>query len=359
MDADRFLQCRNTIAKHLGLSRNAAAGLVRRMPEADCQAVIAAGRRLRGAGAVAIRHITAPYREPVPAYPGPGRRVRLRGVVGRPTLDGPSTGMFALQQALRAEIGRRRIDWLTISGEAHPDDLLWFWNWQDKEELLWWDGVGRPYVCGPNILFGVSWDARADEAERTACDSPHCRLIFTESAWYGRLIQRHRGPTSLCPLVLWPYPIDPAPGPPVVPPRYDLLVFVKSGPVELAEPLAGRYPRSIVLRYGHFHRPELFEAARQSRACVYLSEDDRGPLALAEILCGGCPAVGVERGAPWVNIGGTGICLKRFELPAITEAVEELLTWDRDQVHRVAREYFDPQRVAGIVLEALDRARHH
>ncbi len=45
------------------------------------------------------------------------------------------------------------------------------------------------------------------------------------------------------PIVLWPYPIDPLPGGPL-PPRYDLLIYEKSGfgralPEPIAAALAG------------------------------------------------------------------------------------------------------------------------
>jgi hypothetical protein len=56
----------------------------------------------------------------------------------------------------------------------------------------------------------------------------------------------------------------------------------------------------------------LFEAARRSRACAYLADDDHGPLALQEILLDGCPTVGVRTGASFVRDGVTGFVVERL-----------------------------------------------
>lgn len=279
--------------------------------------------------------------------------------MNRPLGRGPSNGMYALQKALLARKAAGEADWLEISGPASPADLIWFWNWQDIGELLAWDAAGRPYVCGPNILFGLSWKPGAGRGERQILESPRCRLLFTESDWYARLIDEHRRPMNTAPLVVWPYPIDPRPEGPLFHAKYDLLIYSKSGPAGLAEGLARRFERSLLVRYGSFQRTELWEAARQSRACIYLSGDDRGPLALAEILLAGCPAIGIERGAPWIEAGRTGIRIDRLDLASIEAAAVQILDgdWSRDRVREIALERFDPQRVAGVVLNALDRAR--
>jgi hypothetical protein len=62
-----------------------------------------------------------------------------------------------------------------------------------------------------------------------------------------------------------------------------------------------------VLNYGQYKREQLFEAARRSRACAYLADDDHGPLALQEILLAGCPVVGVRTGAPFIHDGIPGV----------------------------------------------------
>jgi hypothetical protein len=74
----------------------------------------------------------------------------------------------------------------------------------------------------------------------------------------------------------------------------------------LLEHLAETFPRHIQIHYGLYQREELFEAARRSRACADLADDDHGPLALQEILVAGRPTVGVATGAPFVECGKTG-----------------------------------------------------
>ncbi len=88
----------------------------------------------------------------------------------------------------------------------------------------------------------------------------------------------------------------------------------------LLEHLAELFPRHIQIHYGQYHREQLFEAARRSRACAYLADDDQGPLALQEILLAGCPTVGVRTGASFVTTGETGVLVDR--LPPGQQCVE-------------------------------------
>jgi len=104
--------------------------------------------------------------------------------------------------------------------------------------------------------------------------------MFCHSDWYRDLIARNRGPANTAPIVTWPYPIDPWPGDPL-PDEYDLLIYSKNGHRPgLLEHLGEAFPRHVVLHYGQYRREQLFEAARRSRACAYLADDDHGPLAL-------------------------------------------------------------------------------
>ena len=102
------------------------------------------------------------------------------------------------------------------------------------------------------------------------------------------------------------------PGEPL-PDQYDLLIYAKNGHrPQLLEHLAEAFPRHIQIHYGRYRREELFEAARPSRACAYLADDDHRPLALQKILLAGCPTVGVRTGASFVRHGETGIVVDRL-----------------------------------------------
>ena len=355
---------RNLIQKHRRLSRGAATAFLAGLP-ADIQAqILAAAESHPDQIAETLDAICRSVPGPVPPgrfgppWPMPGRPrpVVLRGFMNTALGNGPSNGMAALQKALAA----RGAEWPWFRVDCEParaDEMAWFWCWADTEELLDWDAAGRPYACGPNILFTCSSAPGRTLAERRIVASPHCRLLFTESLWYARLIRGHLGPASRARLAVWPYPIDPRPGPPLFPPKYELLIFSKGGPPALAGELAGRWPSSITLRYGQFRREELFEAARASRACAYLSTDDRGPLALAEVLLAGCPAAGIERGAPWAALPGLGRAVERLEAGPLSAAIEELLTWDRRAVAAAAATYWSEGRILDILLPALDAAR--
>jgi hypothetical protein len=283
--------------------------------------------------------------------------VRLVRSVDTSGRNGPQNGQYALQKALRQRM-HRDISWLSIGGEPRPDELPWFWCWLDRPAAVGWLLAGRTLVQGPNTLFLDSRRPRSDALEQTLLDTQRCRLMFTESEWYRQLIQRHRGPRSQAPIVLWPYPIDPRPGGPIDPAEYDLLIYAKDRDREdLVETLTRHYRRCCVLQYGQFHREELWEAARRSRACCYLSSDDRGPLALAEILLCGCPTVGIPTGAPFVQPGRTGLLLDRWDRGLVMGAIRECLELPRDGVAAIAAEQFDTERIVATVLEALDRAR--
>ena len=278
------------------------------------------------------------------------RLIRAVTVAGR---SGPRNGQYALQKALAA----RRPEWLQLGGTLQADEIPWFWCWLDRPAAAICARAGRPFIAGPNVLFDNSRFPGAGAGERDVLEAASCRLLFTESEWYRRLIDRHRGPANRAPVVIWPYPIDPKPGGPIDPPQYDLLLYVKtSGFSGLAAALGRRYLRSRRVRYGRYRRERLWQLARRSRCCLYLSDDDRGPLALAEILLCGCPTVGLPTGAPFVRQGRTGILLKRFSVPGCVEAIEDCLEFDRRKVAALAAEQFDPRRITGIVLGALEEA---
>lgn len=279
--------------------------------------------------------------------------VRLVRRVDAPTGRGPGNGMFALQRAL----ARTAPGWLKIGGAWLPGEIPWFWSWEDRPAAALCAELGIPFVTGPNQLFSDSRAPGRDPAERAIVAAPSCRLVFTESAWYRELIRCHQGPAQRAPIVLWPYPIEPPPEGPL-PPEFDVLVYLKSGcPGELPDILGRRWKRVAVVRYGCYGRGELIATARRSRACLYGSIDDRGPLALAEILLAGCPAVGVPRGAPWIRHARTGYRVACFDPVAVCRAIGNCHGLSRQTVRDHAQRRFDTARTVRIILAALRRVR--
>ncbi len=281
-------------------------------------------------------------------------RVRLVRSVNQPTGRGPGNGQYALQKALRA----RGLPWLEIGGRPGPDETAWFWCWADRPAAAAWARRGRPFVAGPNVLFDNSRTPGAAPGERDVLEAASCRLLFTESDWYRRLIDRHRGPGNRAPIAVWPYPIDPKPGGPIRATEHHLLIYLKRRRFAgLAVRLQRRFARSRVVRYGHYRRRRLWELARRSRCCAYLSDDDRGPLALAEILLCGCPAIGLPTGAPFIQQGCTGLFLDRLTAADCIEAVARCLQFDRQEVAAAAAAQFDTDRILDVVIEGLQHAR--
>jgi len=276
-------------------------------------------------------------------------KVRLIREINRPGGCGPLNGQYALQKALR----KRGAGWLEIGGTLRHGEIPWFWCWKDRDLAAFYAELGKPFAVGPNVLFEDSRRPCRIAAEERICRAASCRLMFTESDWYRRLIEEHRGANNRGPIVLWPYPIDPLPGRPL-PAEYDLLVYVKGrcGP-GLVERLGRSFGRVYRLDYGCFCREELFAVARRSRCCAYLSTDDRGPLALAEILLAGCPAIGVPTGAPFIQPGRTGELLDRLRPRACTAAVRRCHRLERRRVAALAAVQFDSERIVDVVLSAL------
>jgi hypothetical protein len=261
--------------------------------------------------------------------------------------------MFALQQALLAV----RPAWLHVGGCLCDGEIPWFWCRNDREAACTCAALNLPFVLGPNVLFTNSAAPCSTVAERELCDAPSCRLQFTESVWYRELILKHRGPAMRAPIVLWPYPIEPQPGGPL-PAHYDLLIYEKSGfDPALPGQLLQRWPASSRVVYGHYHRGQLVDFARNSRVCVYLSDDDRGPLALAEILLSGCPAVGVPRGAPWIEHGRTGYLTQFLDPSTLSPAIQQAMQLDRSAVRAIARVQFNTEATVQTILQSLDAAR--
>jgi len=297
--------------------------------------------------------------------------VELIGPVTSLGGNGPTNGMYALQKALRKRIDEG-LDWLSIKSlPASKGALSWFWHWDDRRYAMWWDAEGQPFVQGPNMLFTFSDSPRIDAEECALLDAANCRAMFCHSEWYRDLIAKHRRPANQSPIVLWPYPIDPWPGEPL-PDEYDLLIYAKNGErPQLLEHLAELFPRHIQIHYGRYRREELFEAARRSRACAYLADDDHGPLALQEILLAGCPTVGVRTGASFVRHGVTGYLVERLppghqcvanehdeaSLALYLNAVRQAQALNRRDVRSQAAAEFASEGIVGQLIAALDQAR--
>jgi hypothetical protein len=195
--------------------------------------------------------------------------------------------------------------------------------------------------------------------------------MFCHSEWYRDLIAQQRGPASQSPIVMWPCPIDPWPGEPL-PDEYDLLVYAKNGhrPM-LLEHLADLFPRHIQIHYGQYHREQLFEAARRSRACAYLADDDHGPLALQEVLLAGCPTVGVRTRVSFVKTGETGVLVGRLPpgrqcvdadadravLEIYLSAIRQAQELDRFGVRQGASQAFSTERTINCLIDALSTVR--
>lgn len=125
------------------------------------------------------------------------------------------------------------------------------------------------------------------------------------------------------------------------------------------------------ISYDQYQRDQLFEAARRSRACAYLADDDYGPLALQAILLAGCPTVGVRTGASFVRTGETGVLVDRLPpgrqcvetddderaLWDYLQAIEHAHGMDRPEIRSHASRTFDATFITDELVVALANAR--
>ncbi len=152
----------------------------------------------------------------------------------------------------------------------------------------------------------------------------------------------------------------------------DIEIYAKNGNrPQLLEHLADLYPRHIQIHYGKYKREELYDAARHSRACAYLADDDHGPLALQEILLAGCPTVGVRTGTPFVQNEVTGFLVDRLPpgvqcctndddkdcLQQFVQRIAQATTVDRFGTQLHAQRQFSTEKIAKRALEVLQSAR--
>jgi hypothetical protein len=157
-----------------------------------------------------------------------------------------------------------------------------------------------------------------------------------------------------------------------MPDEYNLLIYAKNGHrPQLLEHLAEVFPRHVQIHYGRYRREELFEAARRSRACAYLADDDHGPLALQEILRAGCPTVSVRTGAAFVRDGITGVLVERLPpgakcvandhdvaaLDGFLKSINRAMELDPRSVRAAAAEELDTERIVDRVITAWDESR--
>lgn len=282
------------------------------------------------------------------------KAIRMIGKVDAPGGAGPSNGMWALQQALQQRIDEDFISWFRIGGSLQAGEIPWIWWADDRPLALQCECDDVPFIVGPNVVFIHSRNPRIDDQESGILDSRMCRAFFCHSRWYADLIRKHQGPMSSAVVHTWPYPVNPMPAGPASA-AYDLLIFSKSGPnrEQIIAGLQNAFPSSKVVVYGQFKRDDLFESARRSRCCVYLSDDDHGPLAQAEIMLSGCPTVGLPNGAPFLTPGATGeFC--EWDMKDMIKSVDRCLKINRDGVARFARQQFDERAVVNSIIGTLE-----
>jgi hypothetical protein len=244
--------------------------------------------------------------------------IRYRELKRRYQLDGPDKTVQHLREAL-------------TQGHLKPEDF----SLRDLAEGLVPDGCEWVRMLDPRSAGGVHLLEAGEAVDLTAF------LNVTGQVIYSRILEAYQQEAFVVSRL-----VD------TVPTRLDGEKIPGIGRIsdEATEVRPG-------MPYGRYRREELWEAASRSRCCCYLADDDRGPLALAEILLCGCPTVGVPTGAPFVELGRSGVLLNDPKPSAWLEAVAACHRLDRREVAALAAGQFDAEWIVEAVLAALQAAR--
>jgi hypothetical protein len=233
-----------------------------------------------------------------------------------------------------------------------PDDIAWYpvghaWIWDAMKK-------GQPFAVGPNVLYGSSQQPGACDGEAQLMAYQNYAAIFTLSRWYSALQQKHFAQKSKHYILDYPNPWLESKL--VTTQDTDAFIFIKGGDAEKQVAREIRINGQIVpvvVGYGRYTRDVLFDTARRSKVCFYISREDHYPLAAVEITLMGCPIVSDERSCPVLRHGINGI------IAAVRERGEsDPFVWAKDAAERMAVEYSGACKLDRAMVRAATIAAH-
>ena len=142
--------------------------------------------------------------------------------------------------------------------------------------------------------------------------------------------------------------------------KYDLLIYLKHG--EEAKNIFQEFKRTefynkrkvIEFIYGTYKKRHLYNAARASRVCLYLSYGETGGMASEEIMSCGCPIVSMKRDTPLgINKKTVNWVSEKREIPEIIQAIRECEKYVRLEVRNTAIDRFNIDKCVEILLANL------
>ena len=260
-------------------------------------------------------------------------RFSFTPVSGLDTTSGASVAVAALSEALRGDARFRP----PAVGALGAEDIRWYPGASTGLiGALDLDAFHGRIAIGPQVLFANSQAPGAGAHERALMDYGGYAAIFTFSRWYQELLKLNMRQRTRHVLLDYPLPAAWLGEEWTREVVTDVLIYVKGGAEEqrIATALREAFPSSRVLPYGGFTRAELFEAARTSRACFYISREDHYPLAAVEIGLMGCPIISDEKACPVLVHRLTGIAA-----PVRERDTRAPFAWAPDAAERLAAEF--------------------
>ena len=268
---------------------------------------------------------------------------------GLDSTSGPTVLVAAFTDALRADPRFEDIN----AGPLRENDVPWFPV--HSAQLVKCLAEGRRLAIGPNVLFGSSQAPGACGGEQTLMAYENYAAIFTLSRWYSELTRKHFKQQARHFILDYILPGSWLREPHCALIKQDAMIYLKGGKEEthIADALAAAFPSHVLVRYGAFTRAQLFEAARTSRACFYISREDHYPLAAVEIGLMGCPIISDERSCPVAAHRLTGL------LTPVRERAEDApFTWAADAAERLVAEWPGAVMMDRAAIRGRTIARH-
>lgn len=269
-----------------------------------------------------------------PASEGSDRvcRFRFSSRSGLDSTGGACVAVAALSEALRADARFRPMD-----DNGDDGSILWYPTLRSTlASAIGSERLHGRIAIGPQVLFANAQAPGAGTYEREVMDYDGYAAIFTFSRWYQELLKLNMRQQTRHVLLDYPLPAAWLGEKWTGEIAFDALIYVKGGAEEqqIADALRAAFPSSRVLPYGGFTRAELFEAARTSRVCFYISREDHYPLAAVEIGLMGCPIISDEKACPVLVHRLTGIAA-----PVRERDTRAPFAWAPDAAERLAAEF--------------------
>ncbi len=235
--------------------------------------------------------------------------------------------------------------------------ILWQWLHFPTDKMIeHYEKTNAKLILGTNTFFRKK---PMTEGEKRIINSKNVILFFANSEKHANAIRQYNKTAKI---KVIPTPVELSLLKPYDKPRkYDILIFKKHCDDKilpfLLENLKGY--EITVLEYGSYQRVEIFTKSSQSKCCLYLSRGESGGLAIAEMLCEGCPIISYQGNLNYGINGENCFMLENqndmYDINKINNLIEKTIVLDNKQIAINAQHKFNPVNIVNEILEELEK----